>query len=48
MLFRSGPVQIAARTGLAPSTVHQVLVRCRLSRLAAVDRITGEPVRRYS
>jgi transposase InsO family protein len=44
---RLGPVQIAARTGLAPSTVHQVLVRCRLSRLSAIDRVTGEPVRRY-
>ncbi len=44
---RLGPVQIAARTGLAPSTVYQVLVRCRLNRLAAIDRVTGEPVRRY-
>jgi transposase InsO family protein len=44
---RLGPVQIAGRTGLAPSTVHQVLVRCRLSRLSAIDRVTGEPVRRY-
>jgi transposase InsO family protein len=44
---RLGPVQIAARTGLAPSTVYRVLVRCRLSRLAALDRVTGEPVRRY-
>ena len=44
---RLGPVQIAARTGLAPSTVHAVLVRCRLSRLAGIDRVTGEPVRRY-
>jgi transposase InsO family protein len=44
---RLGPVQIAARTGLAPSTVHRVLVRCRLNRLSAIDRATGEPVRRY-
>jgi transposase InsO family protein len=44
---RLGPVQIAARTGLAPSTVRQVLVRCRLSRLSAIDRVTGDPVRRY-
>jgi transposase InsO family protein len=44
---RLGPVQIAARTGLAPSTVHAVLVRCRLNRLTAIDRVTGEPVRRY-
>ncbi len=44
---RLGPVQIAARTGLAPSTVHQVLVRCRVNRLSRIDRVTGEPVRRY-
>jgi transposase InsO family protein len=44
---RLGPVQIATATGLAPSTVHAVLVRCRLSRLSALDRVTGEPVRRY-
>ena len=44
---RLGPVQIADRTGLAPSTVHAVLVRCRLNRLTAIDRVTGEPVRRY-
>jgi len=43
---RLGPVQIAARTGLAPSTVHQVLVRCRISRLSRLDRATGEPARR--
>ena len=44
---RLGPVEIADRTGLAPSTVHQVLVRCHLNRLTAIDRVTGEPVRRY-
>ena len=27
--------------------MHRVLVRCRLNRLAHVDRATGEPVRRY-
>jgi transposase InsO family protein len=42
-----GPVPIAAQVGLAPSTVHQVLVRCRLNRLGHVDRVTAEPVRRY-
>jgi len=42
---RLGPVQIAARAGLAPSTVHRVLVRCQLNRLAWCDRATGEPVR---
>ncbi len=44
---RLGPVAIAAQLGLAPSTVHAVLVRCRLSRLSHVDRGTGEPIRRY-
>jgi len=44
---RLGPVQLAAMTGVAPSTAHRVLVRCRLSRLSHVDRATGEPVRRY-
>jgi transposase InsO family protein len=44
---RLGPVQIADRVGIAPSTVHAVLVRCRLNRLTHVDRVTGEPVRRY-
>jgi transposase InsO family protein len=44
---RLGPVQIAARVGLAPSTVHKILVRCKISRLCHVDRVTGEPVRRY-
>ncbi len=44
---RLGPVAIADKVGLAPSTVHAVLLRCQLSRLSAVDRVTGEPVRRY-
>ena len=44
---RLGPVQLAAQVGVAPSTVHRVLTRCRLNRLAHVDRATGEPVRRY-
>ncbi|MGO4385717.1 IS481 family transposase [Specibacter sp. RAF43] len=44
---RLGPVQIAFRLGLAPSTVHAVLVRCRLNRLRYLDRATGEPIRRY-
>jgi transposase InsO family protein len=44
---RLGPVQIADRVGLAASTVHAVLVRCRLNRLSHVDRVTGEPNRRY-
>jgi hypothetical protein len=44
---RLGPVQIAERVGVASSTVHAVLVRCRLNRLSHVDRATGEPIRRY-
>jgi transposase InsO family protein len=44
---RLGPVQIGGRLGMPASTVHTVLVRCRLNRLAHIDRITGEPVRRY-
>jgi len=44
---RLGPVGIAGELGLPASTVHAVLVRCRLNRLAHVDRATGEPVRRY-
>jgi transposase len=44
---RLGPAQIASQVGLAPSTVHAVLVRCRISRLGALDRATGQPIRRY-
>jgi transposase InsO family protein len=44
---RLGPLQLAARTGIAASTVHKILVRNRLNRLNYVDRATGEPVRRY-
>ena len=44
---RLGPVAIADQVGLAASTVHAVLVRCRLNRLSHIDRVTGEPVRRY-
>ena len=44
---RLGPVAIADRLGMQASTVHAVLVRCRLNRLTHVDRATGEPIRRY-
>lgn len=44
---RLGPVQIAGRTGVPASTVHAVLVRCRINRLSRIDRVTGEPLRRY-
>lgn len=44
---RMGPVQIADLTGLPASTVHAVLVRCRINRLTYLDRVTGERIRRY-
>jgi transposase InsO family protein len=44
---RLGPVEIGDRLGMPSSTVHAVLVRCRLNRLTHVDRATGEPIRRY-
>ncbi|GAB2586051.1 IS481 family transposase [Paractinoplanes abujensis] len=44
---RLGPVQIGGRLGLPASTVHAVLTRCRLNRLSHIDRVTGEPIRRY-
>ncbi|WP_328527019.1 IS481 family transposase [Kribbella sp. NBC_00359] len=44
---RLGPVQIAGRLGVPASTVHAVLVRCRINRLSHIDRVTGEPLRRY-
>ncbi|WP_409484950.1 IS481 family transposase [Arsenicicoccus dermatophilus] len=47
MRLREGPVQLAARLGIAPSTVHRILTTARLNRLSYVDRATGEPIRRY-
>lgn len=44
---RLGPAQIAGELAMAPSTVHTVLVRCRLNKLCHIDRVTGEPIRRY-
>ena len=44
---RLGPVQIAGRLGVPSSTVHAVLVRCRINRLSHIDRVTCEPLRRY-
>ena len=44
---RLGPVAIADKVGLASSTVHAVLTRCRINRLSHIDRATGEPIRRY-
>ncbi|HZX03863.1 IS481 family transposase [Kribbella sp.] len=45
--LRLGPVQIAGRVGVPASTVHAVLTRCRINRLSRIDRVTGEPLRRY-
>ena len=44
---RLGPVQIGGELGIPASTVHAVLVRCRINRLRHIDRVTGEPIRRY-
>ena len=44
---RLGPVQIGCRLGVPAATVHAVLVRCRINRLSGIDRVTGEPLRRY-
>ena len=45
--LRESPVQLAARLGIAASTVGRILTACRLNRLSACDRATGEPIRRY-
>jgi len=45
--LREGPVRLAARLGIAPSTVHRILTLAGLNRLSHVDRATGEPIRRY-
>lgn len=47
MRLREGPVQLASRLGVAPSTVHRILCSARLNRLSYMDRATGEPIRRY-
>jgi hypothetical protein len=47
VLRRWGPARIAFHLRLVPSTVHRVLVRYGLARLAISDRATALPVRRY-
>jgi transposase InsO family protein len=42
-----GPARLGARLGVPPATVHRVLVRLGLSRLAWLDRPTGRVIRRY-
>jgi transposase InsO family protein len=44
---RLGPIQIGDRLAVPASTVHAVLVRCRINRLSHLDRGNGEPIRRY-
>ena len=44
---RLGPVEIGDRLNMQSSTVYAVLRRCRLNRLTHIDRVTGEPIRRY-
>jgi transposase InsO family protein len=47
VLRRWGPARIAGLLGLNRATVHRVLVRYRLNRLACMDRATGRVIRRY-
>lgn len=42
-----GPARIAGRLEMHPSTVHRVLVRRGVNRLAWMDRPTGRTIRRY-
>lgn len=44
---RLSPLAIGSRLSMPASTVHAVLVRCRLNRLSHIDIRTGEPIRRY-
>ena len=44
---RLGPARIAGILGLNASTVHRVLVRHAMPRLAWLDRPTGQLIRRY-
>jgi transposase InsO family protein len=44
---RWGPARIGFLLGLHPSTVHRVLSRYGLARLAWLDRPTGQVIRRY-
>jgi transposase InsO family protein len=44
---RWGPARIGFLLGLHPSTVHRVLARYGLARLAWLDRATGRVIRRY-
>ena len=41
------PVEIGNRLEMSSSTVDAVLVRHPINRLSLIDRVTGEPIRRY-
>jgi hypothetical protein len=41
---RLSPLAIASRLSMSASTVHAVLVRCRLNRLSHIDIRTGDPI----
>ena len=43
---RRGPPTVAMHTGVPASTVHKILVRPDLNRLARTDRLTGRVIRR--
>jgi transposase InsO family protein len=45
--LKLGPARIGYRLGVAPSTVHRVLVRLGLNRLSWMDRPSGRAIRRY-
>jgi transposase InsO family protein len=47
VIRRWGPARIGFLLGLHPSTVHRVLSRYGLARLAWLDRATGRVIRRY-
>ena len=47
VIRRWGPARIGFLLGIHPSTVHRVLSRYGLARLAWLDRTTGRNVRRY-
>ncbi|MEW2319534.1 IS481 family transposase [Streptomyces bauhiniae] len=44
---KPGPARIGPIVGLPASTVHRILTRRRLNRLAWIDRPTGTVIRRY-
>ncbi|MGW0646699.1 IS481 family transposase [Streptomyces badius] len=44
---RIGPLRLAVRCHIAASTAHRILQRHGQPPLAALDRATGEPIRRY-